>query len=827
MDEKQKDIHNIETELISLKEASQTCGYTVHHLGLLCRTGKLKSSRHGKQWFTSREWIDEYQKELESFYKSQSARMANKDIRKVRVIKEDIHNIKTKSDPVEFDWDKELLGDTNDSGIYIDNLFNKFSFPKLSFAFAVFMLIFTFGHANVDGIKSTFKELGSSYAELGSGMANLFDGTKQLAQVYAEIPEALKSDANVLKSDFLRKSDFVKLKLAEISFPKPKHQLAGFYQTTKDTIDTIRDFVRSLFKTPGPAWTVKMPETKEPSQQTQTQTLSSDTTNLEQEMRFIKNEIAALKNLPLNIQHTTVEKYIATITQQDLDNLNSELKSQILNQVENLKVLLQSEINKKTGGNFQAIALTQKIDNLTSPTISSPSISGTATLNFLSVTNGASISGNLSVVGDLTVAGAQSYSGLSSFSRATSTQHTISDYLWIGDEDSDNLDIRAGNWALTSTATTTVAMTNGLNFDSGTFVIDPNSGRVGIGTSSPSQALSVLGHCVTGDSVLQQVEEISNLSRYAGSRVARKSQISNQQFKTKNLRVQDVKGGEKILSLDEKIGEITSAKIQKLWDMGVKPIYKLTTEDGKTIRTTAEHPYLARLPARQVNTTKKSAEMTDLWESQSKTISSESTPNYRLADTENLSRAVGDNHNADSLGDGPAGNRTPEILVSTQNSSQTRPITGLSYQNNIQNAIWTKVIYLQEGDEIAVVKRSFLEEERSDGKRCDLDSCEETDITFVKIAKIEILPAEQVYDLSIEGTHNFVANGIVAHNTYLDGNITGTGLATFANSTTTLSTITTLWPTDVYGFTLQGAIAANSQNITGISALKGGYESFL
>jgi len=52
-------------------------------------------------------------------------------------------------------------------------------------------------------------------------------------------------------------------------------------------------------------------------------------------------------------------------------------------------------------------------------------------------------------------------------------------------------------------------------------------------------------------------------------------------------------------------------------------------------------------------------------------------------------------------------------------------------------------------------------------------------------------------------------------------------LAAFANSTTTLSTITTLWPTDVYGFTLQGAIAANSQNITGISALKGGYESFL
>ena len=36
---------------------------------------------------------------------------------------------------------------------------------------------------------------------------------------------------------------------------------------------------------------------------------------------------------------------------------------------------------------------------------------------------------------------------------------------------------------------------------------------------------------------------------------------------------------------------------------------------------------------------------------------------------------------------------------------------------------------------------------------------------FEKIVKIEKLPAEQVYDIEVEGTHNFVGNGIVAHNT--------------------------------------------------------------
>jgi hypothetical protein len=61
----------------------------------------------------------------------------------------------------------------------------------------------------------------------------------------------------------------------------------------------------------------------------------------------------------------------------------------------------------------------------------------------------------------------------------------------IGDADADTLAIRAGVWNLTSTATTTVAMTNGLNFDSNTFVIDPNSNNVGIGTASPGQKLTL------------------------------------------------------------------------------------------------------------------------------------------------------------------------------------------------------------------------------------------------------------------------------------------------------------------------------------------------
>lgn len=41
----------------------------------------------------------------------------------------------------------------------------------------------------------------------------------------------------------------------------------------------------------------------------------------------------------------------------------------------------------------------------------------------------------------------------------------------------------------------------------------------------------------------------------------------------------------------------------------------------------------------------------------------------------------------------------------------------------------------------------------------------DSDIEFEKITSIEALDEQHVYDLSIEGTHNFIANDIVAHNT--------------------------------------------------------------
>ena len=48
-------------------------------------------------------------------------------------------------------------------------------------------------------------------------------------------------------------------------------------------------------------------------------------------------------------------------------------------------------------------------------------------------------------------------------------------------------------------------------------------------------------------------------------------------------------------------------------------------------------------------------------------------------------------------------------------------------------------------------------------------------MVWAKVSSIEKVGEEQVYDIEIEGTHNFIGNDIVAHNTFISGNA---GIAT-------------------------------------------------
>ena len=97
---------------------------------------------------------------------------------------------------------------------------------------------------------------------------------------------------------------------------------------------------------------------------------------------------------------------------------------------------------------------------------------------------------------------------------------------------------------------------------------------------------------------------------------------------------------------------------------------------------------------------------------------------------------------------------------------------------------WIKVNELKKGMKIAVPKNKALASHYQNSSLTEQGTEKgQGDVLWDEIVSIKKLPPEQVYDIEVEGTHNFVANGIFAHNTYLEGNATTTGSLVVGNPT--------------------------------------------
>jgi len=257
----------------------------------------------------------------------------------------------------------------------------------------------------------------------------------------------------------------------------------------------------------------------------------------------------------------------------------------------------------------------------------------------------------------------------------------------------------------------------------------------------------------------------------------------------KELRVDEVKGGEKVYSLDQKTGKLVPAKILALLDMGVKPTFRLRTASGKQIETTANHPYLVRTdsllgasfgenPQEDDGNSQQRPKDVEIGHN-----GGEVTHSYALLKNALVSQKITESINPEiarvissvSATSGPtiseAKNTWPMSRDISESASgfasgaiqfhDTAPL-------NDVNGIWVKVAYLRPGMQIAVA-----------GERLEM-------MAWDTIVAIEHTGQKQVYDLSIEETHNFIANGIIAHNTYISTDLSlsggdinlGTGSAT-------------------------------------------------
>ncbi|MBI3289762.1 hypothetical protein HYZ78_00010, partial [Candidatus Microgenomates bacterium] len=239
-------------------------------------------------------------------------------------------------------------------------------------------------------------------------------------------------------------------------------------------------------------------------------------------------------------------------------------------------------------------------------------------------------------------------------------------------------------------------------------------------------------------------------------------------------------------SLEETTGRLVPARIKGLLDMGVKPVFKLKTAGGKEIRTTGNHPYLVKVT--QEKPLEHSSEIAGAgW--------------VKVMDLKEGDKVAVANDNFDKLMFPAHHSRQ-----SHQDNDQTNYSQNQIYQQNISHYahLLNQRLISQQTNMIGNPNPTAngLNLSRKPGSTTDAKATNATseaisdnfsswrwlstgndnsiqnhpniagsDLQWDTIASINYVGEEQVYDIEVENTHNFVANGIIAHNTYLNGNV--------------------------------------------------------
>ncbi|MBU0535305.1 MAG: hypothetical protein ABIJ82_01230 [Patescibacteria group bacterium] len=124
-----------------------------------------------------------------------------------------------------------------------------------------------------------------------------------------------------------------------------------------------------------------------------------------------------------------------------------------------------------------------------------------------------------------------------------------------------------------------------------------------------------------------------------------------------------------------------------------------------------------------------------------------------------------------------------------KNLIDTHPV-GRIFNIGKEKAVWKRVTELKPGVKIAVEK---------DGN-----------LAWDEIVEIKSVGLERVWDIEVEGTHNFVGNGIIAHNTFLN-DLVGIGTTNPADTTLNLSSTS---PSSINMLDVDGVIRINQSVVT-------------
>ncbi len=204
-----------------------------------------------------------------------------------------------------------------------------------------------------------------------------------------------------------------------------------------------------------------------------------------------------------SVTERTIERIVSGITEEDLGRRLSEINDSLTSQL----YITKTELQKSIEANFSAIALTQRINQITYTTISTPtitnpsitgggasldslSVSGVATLTTLSVALNTTLTGNLNVGGNAIVVNGQINVGDKIITQADIGVGSTSPMA--------KLTVQSSNVATTSliiwgVASQTAPHIQVFKSDGTEQLRLTAGGNVGIGTTSPGYKLSVAG----------------------------------------------------------------------------------------------------------------------------------------------------------------------------------------------------------------------------------------------------------------------------------------------------------------------------------------------
>ena len=95
--------------------------------------------------------------------------------------------------------------------------------------------------------------------------------------------------------------------------------------------------------------------------------------------------------------------------------------------------------------------------------------------------------------------------------------------------------------------------------------------------------------------VLSVVPGVESQCVVGDTKLRRRRKGNNGEYEFDEVAIADVVSGDEIQSLDERTNRVVYSRVNALIDMGEQEVYELVTRSGRKIRTTSNHPFLARM----------------------------------------------------------------------------------------------------------------------------------------------------------------------------------------------------------------------------------------